>query len=181
MSFDRAALGLRIRRLRVEQKRTQQEIADACGFSKSLLSKIENGAVTPAIATLVKLAAALKVGMAALIETDVAVEAVHDARPAVESGLTPTRVGYGVFPFATAFGAKRMQPFLFVARKDEVAEHRLDHQGEEFIYVIEGSMQVRVGSRLFDLGAGDGLYFNAAEVHGITPLTGEVRYINIFA
>jgi len=93
----------------------------------------------------------------------------------------PTGVGYGIYPFATDYHDKRMQPFLFVARKGEVAEHRLEHQGEEFIYVVAGAMQVRVGSRLFDLEAGDGLYFNAAEVHGITPVSEEVRYINVFA
>ena len=175
-----ADIGGRIRRIRNGQKRTLQEIADVCGFTKSLLSKIENGKVTPPIATLVKIAAALQVGVATLIEADDTVQAVHDPRVKVEDGIIPTKVGYRIFPFATDYHDKRMQPFLFVARRGEVAEHRLDHTGEEFIYVVAGAMRVRVGDRLFDLEAGDGLYFNAAEIHGITPVSDEVRYINIF-
>ncbi len=173
-------IGARIRRIRNEQKRTLQDIADVCGFTKSLLSKIETGKVTPPIATLVKIAGALQVGVATLIEADATVHAVHDPRSKVDSGVIRTKVGYGIFPFATDYHDKRMQPFLFVARRGEVAEHRLDHTGEEFIYIVAGAMRVRVGDRLFDLEAGDGLYFNAAETHGITPVSEEVRYINIF-
>jgi len=52
-------IGTHIRRLRLQQRRTQQEIASVCGFTKSLLSKIESNTVTPPVATLVKIARSL--------------------------------------------------------------------------------------------------------------------------
>lgn len=56
-------IGKRIKYLRKSQQRTIQEIAEVCGFSKSLLSKIENGRTTSPVATLVKIANALGVNL----------------------------------------------------------------------------------------------------------------------
>ena len=180
MTPEESRIGVRIRRIRKAQKRTLQDVADTCGFTKSLLSKIETGKVAPPVATLVKIAGALHVGVATLIEAQETIAAVHDHADAVNCHVVATKVGYSVFPFATDYHDKKMQPFLFVARKGEVEDHSVDHDGEEFIYVVDGAMRVRVGNRLFDLDAGDGLYFNASEPHGITPVSDTVRYINIF-
>ena len=56
-------LGLKIRRLRQERRLTLQELSDLSGLSKPLLSQIENDQVTPPIATLLKIAKGLKVGI----------------------------------------------------------------------------------------------------------------------
>ena len=61
-------LGIKIRKIRLQNKLTQQDIADQCGFTKGLLSKIENGSVVPPIATLTKLSKALGVKMSTLID-----------------------------------------------------------------------------------------------------------------
>jgi len=53
--------GNRIRKLRMHKSRTLQEIADTCGYIRSLLSKIKNNRVMPAIATLAPIAEALGV------------------------------------------------------------------------------------------------------------------------
>ena len=75
---------------------------------------------------------------------------------------------------------KKMQPFLFVARKGEVIPHQLSHDGEEFVFVIEGEMKMQVGDTEYILKTGDSLYFNALQKHGIIPITDEVSYIDIF-
>ena len=77
-------IGGRIRRLRREQHRTQQEIANLCGFTKSLLSKIEVNKVVPPVATLVKIAAALGVQVSVLIETNNGADTVYTTKAEVE-------------------------------------------------------------------------------------------------
>src|SRR5690625_8037510 len=61
-------MGIKIKQLRLRQQKTQQEIADECGISKSLLSKIENGQTSSAIATLSKISKELDVPLAWLLE-----------------------------------------------------------------------------------------------------------------
>jgi transcriptional regulator with XRE-family HTH domain len=67
-SNNKLQVGDRIRILRMNQKRTLQEIADACELSKSMISKIENNHTVPSIATLVKIASALGTNLASLLE-----------------------------------------------------------------------------------------------------------------
>jgi uncharacterized cupin superfamily protein len=69
---------------------------------------------------------------------------------------------------------------LFVARRGEVQPGALQHSGEEFVYVLEGEMNYRVGSVTHKLGPGDSLYFDAEDEHDFEPLTPEVRFLGIF-
>jgi transcriptional regulator with XRE-family HTH domain len=173
-------IGSHIRRLRLQQRRTQQEIATAAGFTKSLLSKIESNSVTPPVATLVKIARALGTSVSALLEEGVDSGAVHTTKTQATKGVVKTERGYWIYPFATHRKAKRMQPFLMVAKKGEVKEHHLSHDGEEFIYVLEGRMKVQVGHAEYTLAAGDSLYFSSADDHQVIPQSAKAVYLNFF-
>jgi transcriptional regulator with XRE-family HTH domain len=61
-------LGLTLRALRLQQNRTIQEIANYCGLSKSMVSKIETDKVFPSVATLTKIAKSLGTTVSALLE-----------------------------------------------------------------------------------------------------------------
>ncbi len=175
-------LGARLRQLRLRQQRTLQEIADLCGFTRSLLSKIENDKTVPPVATLARLAAALGVKASALLDEESTVgTVVQRAAEVAAAPLVRTDRGYHFFAFAAGRPDKRMQPFLFVARRGEVKRHHLSHAGEEFIYVLEGQMRYRVGQTEYHLEPGDTLYFDSEEEHAIEPVSAEVRYLGIFA
>jgi quercetin dioxygenase-like cupin family protein len=61
-----------------------------------------------------------------------------------------------------------------------VKQHELSHEGEEFIYVIEGEMKMTLGDTEYLLKAGDSMYFNCLQKHGIMPVSDEVKYLDIF-
>jgi len=176
------SIGSQIRTLRRKQMRTLDEIARACGFTKSLLSKIENEATMPPVATLTRIAAALNVSVSTLMD-----DATHAAKTVFTPAddITPKRFtrtdkGYAFFMFAAGRAQKSMQPFLFTARKGEVKAKGLSHSGEEFIYLLEGKMRYRVGSVAYTLAPGDSLYFDAEEEHELEPLSATVKYLAIF-
>lgn len=174
-------IGINIKKIRKQQNRTLQDVADTCGFTKSLLSKIENGLVVPPVATLSRIAGALGVKVSVLLEEGQNNGAVFTQAGAAESGpRVKTDKGYEFYTFASEFQSKKMQPCLFMAKKGEVVEHSLSHSGEEFIYMLEGEMKVKVGSIEYILNPGDSLYFNSLESHGIMPVSAEVKYINLF-
>jgi len=173
-------VGDRIRILRTTQKRTLQEIADGCGLSKSMISKIENNKTVPSVATLVKIAQILGTTISVLLEREGWAKAVVTTRLEALEQLVNTDKGYAIFPYAAQFHGKKMQPFLFKALKGEVVPHQLSHEGEEFIYMIEGEMKMQVADAEYLLKKGDTLYFNSMQKHGIIPVSDEVVYVDIF-
>jgi transcriptional regulator with XRE-family HTH domain len=173
-------IGERIKILRISQKRTLQEIADASDLSKSMISKIENNKTVPSVAALVKIAKTLGTNISTLLEQEGWLNAILTKKNKAGKNLTATEKGYSFYPYASEYHEKKMQPFLFVARKDEVKKHELSHEGEEFIYIIRGQMKMKVGDTEYLLAAGDSLYFNSLQRHGIEPVTDEVAYLDIF-
>lgn len=173
-------MGTRIKSLRIGQKRTLQEIADASELSKSMISKIENNKTVPSVATLVKIAKVLGSNVSSLLEQDGWLTVTHSTQKKAEENLAVTDKGYSIYPYASEYHEKKMQPFLFVAKKGKVKPHELSHDGEEFIYIIRGQMKMKVGEIEYHLKPGDSLYFNSLQKHGIVPVTNEVSYIDIF-
>jgi len=173
-------IGNRIKILRINQKRTLQEIADTSGLSKSMISKIENNLTVPSVATLIKVAKSLATDISSLLEENENIDAIVTSKQMARENVTLTDKGYHIYPFAAGYYHKKMQPFLFVAKKGEVKAHQLSHDGEEFIYVIEGEMTMKVGDTEYRLKGGDSLYFNSLQKHGIMPVSDEVTYLDIF-
>ncbi len=173
-------IGDRIKMLRITQKRTMQEIAEASDLSKSMISKIENNKTVPSVAALVKIAKSLGTNISNLLEQDDWLNAIITTGQKAKENLTTTEKGYSIYPYASEYHEKKMQPFLFVAKKGEVIPHELSHEGEEFIYVIKGQMKMQVGEVSYLLNSGDSLYFNSVQKHGIMPVSDEVMYLDIF-
>ena len=177
------SLGQRIRMIRKQQKRTLEDIASQCGFTKSLLSKIENGVSTPPISTLVKISESLGVKVSDLLEENQEARTFYAQASHVQdrNNWIKTEKGYSFYAFAAGRADKKMQPYYFVARKGEVKKHVFSHSGEEFVYVLEGTMKYQVGSVEYTLTAGDAVYFNSLEEHVLTPISDEVRYLGVFS
>lgn len=176
-------LGGTIRALRQRQGRTLREIATACDFTVSLLSKIETGATSPPVATLSAIARALGVPVASLLDGsgEAAAHAVLDAAAA----RTPERAqatdkGYRFFALAAGRGATAMQAYLFSAERGQVKTSPLAHPGEEMVMVQQGELRFRVGPAEYRLGPGDVLAFDAAVEHDMEPITANATWLAVF-
>jgi len=173
-------VGRSIKKFRIAQKRTIQDLADQCEMSKSMISKIENNKALPSIASVVKIATALGIKVSDLMEAEALLSAEMTLSEEVNANLTRTSKGYSIFPFAPKVHDKKMQPFIFTAVKGQVKKHSLTHDGEEFLFVLEGSLKITVGRIDYLLHEGDSLYFSSLEPHGIIPISNFVKYLDIF-
>jgi len=165
-------LGLKIRRLRQELRLTLQDLSDLSGLSKPLLSQIENDQVIPPIATLLKIAKGLKVGIHYFFEEE------EDRRKVVlmrndQLKFSRRRSGndspqsYLYHSLAPGMRHKSMEPFLVAFETGEWDDSQLySHEGEEFIYLLEGELEFHYGSDVMVLQPGDSIYYNSAEPHG---------------
>lgn len=173
-------LASRIRQLRKDHRLTLDDLAASAACSKSMLSKIETGKVTPTIATLSRIAAALSTDAGALLQESTAERVVFNSAKEPLKHLVRSDKGYETFPYALAFAGKSVQPFLFVVEKGKVKRHRVSHDGEEWMYVLEGKLKFFVGEQVFEMGPRDSLYFDPNLPHGVEPITSKAVYLAVF-
>lgn len=173
-------IGEHIRRLRLEQHRTLEDVAAECGFTKSLLSKIETGKISPPLDTLQKIALALGTKSSLIVADGLADGPVHTMFAEVTERMAPTAKGYLVYPFATGSRGKTLRPFYFQVEKGKVKPHSISHTGEEFVFVLEGTIKFTVGGTTYTLHEGDSLFFNAISEHGVDAVTDVARYIGVY-
>lgn len=171
---------MRIRRIRTQQRRTLDDVAQICDCSKSLLSKIERGKVVPALATLSKIAGALGVRVSALMEEgpDVGATFIPSLLDQPDAFIA-TDKGYTIHAIAPHFIGKKMQPVLVYGRKGEVKPHSVSHTGEEYILVIEGEVCGHIGNDEYHLKPGDSVYFHSTLDHGFMPVTDHAVYLDV--
>lgn len=173
-------LAARIRRTRRRLGWTLQFVADRCGCTRSLLSKIETGKVVPPVATLMRIASALGVSASALLEQGTAATTVLTRAKEFTEASIRSEKGYRFAMLAAERSDKLMQPILFEARRGEITSQPLTHAGEELVFVVQGRMKYRVGDVEYTLDEGDVLYFDAEQPHELTPLTARVRFLAVF-
>lgn len=163
------AIGAQVRSLRKQHEMTVVELAGQAGVSAGMLSKIENGGICPSLNTLQSLAAALNVPITAFFEK---FEERRDVSyvPA-GAGVTIERRGskaghrYQLLGHSMG-GELAVEPYLVTLSEGASAYSSFRHEGVEFIYLLEGRVGYRHGDRLFELGPGDALFFDAAAPHG---------------
>ncbi len=165
-------IGEKIRWLREQAGLLQADLAEQVGISEPTLSQIERGVVAPPIATLVKLARALGTEIAfffAREEDNEEIEVVRrsqrrKARRELPQGKNP--LSYSYESLSHRRKDKHMEPFLVEFEAESGEEIPLvDHEGEEFIFVLEGKIEFRSPRGSILLEEGDSLYFNSTIPH----------------
>ena len=174
-------IGLKIRRLRQERRLTLQDLAEATGLSKPLLSQIENEQVIPPLSTLLRIAKAFKVQLQTFFQEEgsgekcILVRAGESRRlhrrPNLEGALPP----YTYHSLAYGKKHRNLEPFLveFEARQWR-GELQVSHEGEEFLFLLEGELELHYGEKVMEMGPGDSVYYDSAEPHGYV-VRGETR------
>ena len=173
-------IGGKIKDLRKKKGYTLQDVSDTTGLSRPLISQIENNRVVPPVATLLKLARALGVGLSHFFQDDVSAERVAVTRkserkaPARRPHHQKAGVGYSYEALEVKKSNKHMEPFwvtFVVSDPDEMSF--FSHEGEEFVYVHSGVLEFRAQGRVHILEAGDCLYFESDMAHAFRSLSPE--------
>ncbi len=163
------AIGAQVRSLRKRQDMTVAELAGQAGLSAGMLSKVENGAISSSLATLQSLAVALNVPMTHFLADFEQRHEVTHVRAG--DGLTIERRGtkaghqYQLLGHPSP-GDLACEPYLITLTRKAEAYANFRHAGMEFIYILEGEVGYRHGNRVYRLGPGDSLFFNANTAHG---------------
>jgi transcriptional regulator with XRE-family HTH domain len=165
MSDVRAALGDTLRRLRTERHLSTRALAARIGVSPGLISQLETGVTTPSVATLLKLAQTFNVHIRDLFETSAPATAVvrRDARPRY------TFPEIGVVDEILSSDPNRQLEVLFgyVEPGGGSGPDLYTHGAvTEFVLVLSGALELRLGADVQTLSAGDSVTFSGDTPHG---------------
>ncbi|MFA6450576.1 MAG: XRE family transcriptional regulator [bacterium] len=167
------AVGEKIKKLREEKGVSLQEFATRTGFSSALLSQIENHMVSPPLGTLIAISKALEVEIGYFFEAvrEAPFTIVrHDQRKNISrvAAKNGKRYGYSYESLAFDMKGRHMEPFFVTLEPATVKDsHLYSHEGEEFIFVLEGKMQVQLGDHMDILEPGDSIYYNSMVPHRV--------------
>jgi transcriptional regulator with XRE-family HTH domain len=181
------AIGHEVRAYRKQLGITVTDLSTATGISVGMLSKIENGNISPSLTTLQSLSRALGVPLTAFFRgfeeprnaTFVkAGQGVKIERRGTRAGHQYSLLGH----IDNNSSGVTVEPYLITLTAASDVFPTFQHGGMEFLYMLEGEVVYRHADRLFHMQPGDSLFFDADAPHGPEELvTLPARYLSIIS
>jgi transcriptional regulator with XRE-family HTH domain len=156
-----------IKKVRLNRNMSQERLAELSGLTKGYISKIEKSDTAPPFSTLSKIANSLNVDITVLTagdlelpeDMDLCIVRDGEGKKISNSILT----GYHYEALAHKKSGKNMEPFILMPAFDEKAI--FSHDGEEFMYVIDGTHEFIYDNKKYILKKGDSIYFDSRVPH----------------
>lgn len=172
---DANRIGSKLTTLRTSLGLSVDELAERCDCDSSLITKLEGGEVAPSLAPLIKITRALGVRLGTLLDDDTQVGPVvtraaeAEAVTRVRSLETASDAGVlDFFSLASGKTSRHMEPFVIAVNPSADEHHSLSsHEGEEFIHVLDGSIEIAYGKDLHVLEPGDSIYYDSIVPHQV--------------
>jgi quercetin dioxygenase-like cupin family protein/DNA-binding XRE family transcriptional regulator len=165
-------VGESVKKIREEKGLSLQDISQRTGLQPEFLMEIEEGEISPPLGAIIKLAKALEMKMGYFISgiEDLPYTIVRKNDRKLISrydSKKSQRYGYEFSSLAPHKKDRHMEPFLVTLEPSDI-EERSTHDGQEFIYVLEGTMEVRLGEEVHLLEPGDAIYYDSTVPHLVT-------------
>ena len=162
----------KMKSIRERQNMTIEELAEASGVKLEVLQAMENGEVIPSLTPLTKMARALGVRLGTFLDDTPQIGPVVTRGGKTENTLyfsgredvtNATNLEYH------SLGAgkidRNVDPFIINIKYEEKEKELSSHEGEEFIYVLEGEIEVIYGNDSYTIGEGDTIFYDSVVPH----------------
>ncbi|MEG2006060.1 MAG: XRE family transcriptional regulator [Raoultibacter sp.] len=161
--------------LRESLRLSQEELAQRCNCDLSVIEGLEAGQLAPSLAPLIKITRALGVRLGTLMDDDVALGPVYtqvgqiEAATRMKSLETSSDAGtLNFFSLAEGRSSRHMDPFIITVAPSGDMDHVLSqHEGEEFLYGIEGPVEIEYGKETYVLQPGESIYYDSIVPHQV--------------
>ncbi len=161
-------IGDRIKSIRNEKKLLLFDVAKLTGFDEKFLEDIENNSIKPQLGTIIKLSKALDSAFSTLIsgKGDKLYSIIRSAeqKTVTRSASKGDKEVYVYKSLAPEVKGRHMEAFKIQLYKPSDFEMKV-HSGEEFIYVLEGTVELRIDDKILELNPGDSAYYPSTMPH----------------
>ena len=182
MTDNHTIVGLKIKGLRESKNLSVEEIAERSGLTVEQINSIENDVNLPSLGPLIKIARALGVRLGTFMDDNDALGPVvtrakdreRDSSISFSNGATDARKHMEYHPLAQQKAGRHMEPFVIDIHPEESPEFQLSaHEGEEFIYVMQGEVEIVYGKETYALKEGDSIFYDSIVKHHVHGAPGK--------
>jgi transcriptional regulator with XRE-family HTH domain len=161
-------VGKRIKAVRIRKKMSLDQVANDTGCSIEYLKLIESGQEMPPVGTLLQIARALQIDSGFFLKEQA------ESRKARAAAYAKRTADYAYTTLTPGAENKHLKAFRI--HIDAGQAHKgvgYQHEGEEFVYVLKGEVEIAVGEHINRLGMADSLHFNSGIQHHMRNTGGE--------
>ncbi|MDT8419287.1 MAG: XRE family transcriptional regulator [Desulfuromonadales bacterium] len=168
-------IGTKLRQLRDAKQMTIEQLAEQSQCHVEQIRQIEDGDLVPSLTPLMEISRALGVRLGTLLDDDplegpVVFKSTQSPNVIRFSGKDPEATSSNLDFYSMAAGKKdrHMEPFMIdVKPRSGEAPPLSGHEGEEFIYVLSGAIQISYGKTTYELEAGQSIYYDSVVPHDV--------------
>jgi quercetin dioxygenase-like cupin family protein len=164
----RVPVGMKIKTARTQKKYSLDHVANETGFSIDYLKEIEAGKAMPPVGALLQIARALEIDSGALLREP---ESKLESRIKAHTKRTENYAYTTLTPGAENKHLKAFRVTIEAQQNHKGVDYH--HEGEEFVYVLKGKLQVTVGEHVNTLEEGESLHFNSGIRHQLKSISDE--------
>ena len=182
MSNSQSFVGSKIKGLRESKNLSIEEVAERSGLSIDQINSIEDGQNLPSLGPLIKIARALGVRLGTFMDDNDALGPVvcraadreRESSISFSNGAADARKHMEFHPLAQQKAGRHMEPFVIEINPTENQDFQLSaHEGEEFIYVMEGEVEIAYGKENYTLKEGDSIFYDSIVKHHVHGAPGK--------
>jgi transcriptional regulator with XRE-family HTH domain len=177
-----SVIGAKIRGLRETKSLSIEEIAERSGLTVEQIESIETDQNLPSLGPLIKIARALGVRLGTFMDDNDdlgpivtrAADREKDSSISFSNDATDARKHMEYHPLAQQKAGRHMEPFVIDINPEDSPEFQLSaHEGEEFIYVMQGEVEIVYGKETYKLGEGDSIFYDSIVKHHVHGAPGK--------
>lgn len=182
MSNNNSALGSKIKGIRESRNLSVEEIAESSGLTVDQINSIENDENLPSLGPLIKIARAMGVRLGTFMDDNDALGPVicraqdreKESSISFSNGAVDARKHMEYHPLAQQKAGRHMEPFIIDINPEDKPEFKLSaHEGEEFIYVMNGEVEIEYGKEKYTLHEGDSIFYDSIVKHHVHGAPGK--------
>lgn len=165
-------IGERVKSMREEKGLSRAELGKRCGLNEEQIQIIEEQTEIPSLAPLIKVARAFGVRLGTFLDDQDDLGPVvcrnNETREAISfsNNNMASRKHMDYHSLSNNKTGRHMEPFMIqIAPKSDVDFVLSSHEGEEFILVLEGTVEITYGEQTYTLAKGDSIYYDSIVPH----------------
>ena len=180
MSQRQTIVGAKIKGLRETKKLSLEEVAERSGLSVEQIRSIEENQYLPSLGPLIKVARALGVRLGTFMDDNDELGPVicraeeRTSSISFSNDAADAHKHMDYHPLARQKAGRHMEPFIVDINPSDETDFKLSaHEGEEFIYVMQGQIEVVYGKETYVLSEGDSIFYDSIVMHHVHGCSGE--------
>ena len=167
-------IGAKVKLVRENRKLSIEDVSERTNLSVDQIESIENGSLVPNLTPLIKISRVLGVRLGTFMDDDENIGPVVSRRAEKNEVTRFSDKGNAVnsdldfYTLAQNKAGRHMDPFIIDIFPSSEEEIKLSsHEGEEFLYVLEGEVEIAYGRDKYILHEGDSIYYESIVAHHV--------------